>query len=348
MARITLKDVAKQAGVSFKTVSRVINHEPNIAPETLEKVKKAIAELNYVPNSAARSLSRGKAMAVGLVAGWPVNTPYTSALIEKTLDECTRNGYGLALFALSKGTPKKVVDAFLGRQVDGVILDTMAAENEELTRQLNSLSVPYVVIHPNQKNSHPRASFVSIDNIQASRQAVDYLIQLGHRHIGEVTYRFGLTQESERLHGYKQALTEAGLSFSDERVFGGSSEAGFQIGYAGTRHLVQQHPELTAIFAETDDIAMGVVGALLQMGLRIPDEFSVIGFDDITYATMITPPLTTIHQPIDKIASLAAKHLIQTIDDPCTSPIDVVMPVNLVIRATCAAPRPEPVVVPAR
>jgi LacI family transcriptional regulator len=266
-------------------------------------------------------------------------------LIEKTLDECTRNGYGLALFALAKGTPKKIVDAFLGRQVDGVILDTMAAENEELARQLNALNVPYVIIHPNRKDSHPRASFVSIDNVEASRQAVDYLIHLGHRHIGEVTYRNGLTQESERLHGYKQALTEAGISYSDERVFG-SSEAGFQTGYAGARHLIEQHPELTAIFAETDDIAMGVVGALLQMGLRIPDEFSVIGFDDITYATMITPPLTTIHQPIDKIASLAAKHLIQTIDDPLTSPIDVIMPTSLVVRDTCSTPRQEAIAFP--
>lgn len=347
MAQITLKDVAKQAGVSFKTVSRVINHEPNVSPKTLEKVKKAIADLNYVPNSAARSLSRGKAMAIGLVSGWPVNTPYTSALIEKTLDECTRNGYGLALFALGKGTPKKIVDAFLGRQVDGVILDTMAAENEELARQLNALNVPYVVIHPNQKIFHPRASFVSIDNVQASRQAVDYLIKLGHRHIGEITYRNGLTQESERLQGYIQAMTDAGLFTSDDWVYG-SSKVGFQVGYTGTQQLIRQHPELTAIFAETDDIAMGVVGALLQMSLKIPGDVSVIGFDDITYATMTTPPLTTIHQPIDRIASLAAKHLIQMIDEPLTSPIDVIMPTRLVVRDTCASPRQEAIATPVR
>jgi LacI family transcriptional regulator len=348
MARITLKDVAKQAGVSFKTVSRVINHEPNISPETFEKVNKAIAELNYVPNSAARSLSRGKAMAIGLVSGWPVNTPFTSALIEKTLDESMHHGYGLALFALERGTPKKIVDAFLGRRVDGVILDTVAAEDENLVAQLISLAVPYVVIHPNRKNNHVRASFVSIDNVAAASQAVNYLIELGHCNIGEVTFQYGLQQESERLRGYLQALTGAGIPASDGWVYKGNTISGFQVGHAGAQHLIHQHPELTAIFTETDDIAMGVVGGLWQMGLKVPDDISVIGFDDITYSTMITPPLTTIHQPIDQIANTAVNQLIQTIEEPLTDPVDIVMPTRLVIRETCAAPRKEAIVVPVR
>lgn len=344
MTQITLKDVAKQAGVSFKTVSRVINHEPNVSPETAEKVKKAIANLHYVPNSAARSLSRGKAMAIGLVTGWPVNTPYTSALIENTLNESMSNGYSLALFSIGKGTAKKVIDAFLGRRVDGVILDTNAAEDEELSSQLNALSVPYVVIHPNRKDGHTRASFVRIDNVAAARQAVNYLTELGHRCIGEITYRSGLNQENERLQGYCQALKEAGIPTRNEWIFGDTDSGVFQVGYNGAQHLIHHHPELTAIFTETDDIAVGVIGALWQMGLKIPNDISVIGFDDITYATMVTPPLTTIHQPIEEIAGIAVRHLIQTINDPLTSPIDMVMPTNLVIRATCTIPRSEPVI----
>lgn len=345
MAQITLKDVAKQAGVSFKTVSRVINHEPNVSPETADKVKKAISDLNYVPNSAARNLSRGKAMAIGLVAGWPVNTPFTSAMIEQTLAECMRHGYSLALFSMGKDISKKIGNAFLGRQVDGVILDTVAAENEELTNKLNSLNVPYIVIHPNRKNGYIRASYVSIDNVTAAKQAVSYLIELGHRYIGEITYQSGLVQESERLKGYVQALAEAGIRPCDDWVFG-SDESAFQVGFNGAQYLISHHPELTAIFTETDDIAIGVLGALWQMGLKIPDDVSVIGFDDITYATMVTPPLTTIHQPIDRIAATAVKHLIRTIDDPLTLPLDMVMPTRLVVRDTCKPPRTQPASLP--
>jgi DNA-binding LacI/PurR family transcriptional regulator len=280
-------------------------------------------------------------MAIGLVSGWPVNTPFTSAIIEQTLAESMRHGYGLALFSMDKDISKKIVNAFIGRRIDGVILDTVAAENEELSSQLNALNVPYVVIHPNRKNGHVRASFVSIDNIAAAKQAVNYLIELGHRCIGEITYRTGLVQEGERLQGYFQAMAEAGLPTCDEWVYG-SSQLTVQSGFIGAQHLIKHHPELTAIFTETDDIAMGVLGGLWQMGLKIPDDISVIGFDDITYATMVTPPLTTIHQPIDQIACVAVKHLIQTIDDPLTIPIDMIMPTRLVVRDTCKPPRPEP------
>jgi LacI family transcriptional regulator len=126
------------------------------------------------------------------------------------------------------------------------------------------------------------------------------------------------------------------------------NELAFQVGFTGAQQLIRSHPELTAIFAENDEIAMGVLNAIWQMGLKIPDDISVVGFDDISYATMITPPLTTIHQPIDQIASTAVKQLIQTIDDPLTQPIDTVMPTRLVIRDTCKPPRPEAALVHVR
>jgi len=347
MPRITLKDVAKQAGVSFKTVSRVINHEPNVAVETYNKVNQAIKELNYVPNQAARSLSRGKAKAIGLVTGWPVITPFTSTLIEQCLLESNQDGYSMVLFFLEKDIAKKVVDAYLGKQVDGMILDTNTAEDEELTHQLNVLNIPYVVIHPNRKNGHTNASFIQIDNTEAAKQAVDYLVRLGHHAIGYITYRTGLNQEAERLLGYCQALEEAGLSACQGWVFKGQIDMP-QLGYTGTVQLLHNHPELTAIFTETDDIALGVVSAVWQLGLKVPDDISVVGFDDISYATMITPPLTTVHQPIVEIARTAVKHLINLIEDPSTKPIDLVMPTQLMVRDTCKPPRLEPVLVTAR
>jgi LacI family transcriptional regulator len=334
MSRITLEDVAKKAGVSFKTVSRVLNNEPNVAPTTAEKVKKAISELNYVPNSAARNLSSGKAMAIGLVVGWPVNSPYSSTLIDYTLKESMCRGYSLALFSIEDNVTNQIMEAFLGKRVDGLLLDTNAAADTKLMRQVDTLNVPHIIIHPNQKNNPSKSSYIQINNRYGAKQAIDYLIELGHRSIGIISYESGLHQEFDRLGGYQQALAEAGIRFRPEWVFEGS-ELPFQVGVKGALNLIPKNKDLTAIFAGTDEIAMGTLSAIWQLGLRIPYDISVIGFDDISYASMIAPPLTTIHQPIDEIARIAVEHLIEMIDDPEIRPIDLTLPTKLVIRESC-------------
>jgi DNA-binding LacI/PurR family transcriptional regulator len=346
MARTTLDDVAKQAGVSFKTVSRVLNNEHGVSKTTTEKVRKAIAELNYVPNIAARTLSRGKARAIGLVIGWPVTSPFSTTMIEDTLRESMRHGYSLALFSLDHGSSKRIIDAFLGRQVDGLILDTVAFENIDLVEQLNLLHVPCVVVHPNQKKNYPGASFVQIDNVAAARQAVSYLLALGHRSIGFVNASVGLLQEDERYQGYREAFAEMDLPFNRDWVFGGEGwapEKSFHSGFAGAMHLLSKNKELTALFAHTDEIAMGCASAIWQMGLRIPDDISLIGFDDIVFASMIAPPLTTIHQPIDEFMRISVEHLIGLIEGTQREPIDMILPTRLVVRETCRPPKREEV-----
>ena len=336
MPRITLEDVAKIAGVSSKTVSRVLNNEPNVASETFDKVQRTIAELNYVPNLAARNLSRGRSMAIGLTMGWPVTSAFTSTLIDFAMRESAENGYSLALFSLETGISKKIVDAFRGKQIDGIILDTRTADDQDLIYQLDSLNVPYVVIHPNQRTSFEKTSIVRIDDQLAAQQATDYLIRLGHASIGLISHDLELKQQDERLKGYLSALKNANLPFRDEWIAKGSGSE-FQVGFSGILKLLPHNQELSAIFMETDEIAMGALSALWKMGMKVPDDISVIGFDDIPYASMIVPPLTTIHQPIDKIASVAVKQLIKAIDDPNARPIDIVMPTRLVIRDTCKA-----------
>lgn len=347
MARTTLDDVAKKAGVSFKTVSRVLNNENGVSETTAEKVKKAMAELHYVPNIAARSLSRGKARAIGLVIGWPVTSPFSTLMIENTLKESMRHNYSLALFSLDQGSSKRIVDAFLGRQVDGLILDTVAFENIDLAEQLNALHVPCVVVHPNKKKNYPGASYVEIDNVAGARQAVSYLLALGHRSIGFVNASVGLLQEDDRYRGYREAFAEMGLSFNKDWVFSGDGWApdkSFNSGFAGAMHLLSTHKELTALFAHTDEIAMGCASAIWQMGLRIPDDISLIGFDDIAFASMIAPPLTTIHQPIDEIMRIAVEHLVGLIEGSKREPIDMILPTRLVVRETCKPPKREEVI----
>lgn len=350
MTRVTLADVAKKTGVSSKTVSRVLNGEPNVSQETLALVQAAIADLNYVPNSAARSLSSGKALALGLVIGWPVNSPYSSTLIEGTLEACNRQGYNLSLYALEEALAKRIGDAYRSRQVDGIILDTNVAEDEELIGLLDALKVPIVILHPYRRRPHVRASYIQIDNASAARAAVEYLIGLGHRCIGFVGHHLG--HILDRYTGYTQALECAGLPIDptwiaspdwptlDKAGIAAYSGMPFHVGFENATALLTSHKDMTALFAATDEIAMGALSAVWAMGLKVPDDISIVGFDDIVYASMVAPTLTTIHQPIAETVSLAVKHLIDTIKKPDTPPIDVVMPTNLIVRKSTRAISP--------
>ena len=326
------------AGVSTKTVSRVINNEANVAAETSERVRQAVAKLNYVPNSAARSLSRGRAMAIAFVAGWSVNTAYSSMLIDNMLKDTMRVGHSLMLFPSDAGTATRVAAAFLGRQIDSIVLDSMAAENPVLIDRLRVLKRPYVVLHPNYlDHRYEGGSFVRIDNFQAAKLATDYLIGLGHRAIGLVSFPANMPG-NERMSGYRAALEEVGIGFRLDYVHE-SFDRPVQIGYRGALQLISDHPEITAVFAATDEIAMGTLTAIWQLGLRVPEDISVIGFDDISLASLITPPLTTIHQPMDEISRAVVELAVSLIEHPHQERVDLVLPTELVVRNSCQAPK---------
>lgn len=338
MTHVTLEDVARMAGVSAKTVSRVINNESNVAPETADRVQRAIAKLNYVPNSAASSLSRGRAMAIGLVVGWSLRTAFSSLLLENILQDATRRGYSLVLFPSDDNTADRVTKAFLGRQMDGIVMDSGAADNADLVSRVNALNRPCVVIHPTHLDGYKRTSFVRIDNTDGARQATEYLIGLGHRAIGLVSFPYRAGQATERLSGYRAALEAAGIPFRSELV-AESWEDPIQIGHKGALQLIPNHPEITAIFGATDEIAIGALGAIWHLGLRVPEDISVIGFDDIFLASAINPPLTTIHQPIDEISRAAVDLVVNMIEGRSSGTADLVLPIELVVRNSCQAPR---------
>jgi DNA-binding LacI/PurR family transcriptional regulator len=325
------------AGVSTKTVSRVINNEANVAAETSERVRQAVAKLNYVPNSAARSLSRGRAMAIAFVAGWSVNTAYSSMLIDNMLQDTMRVGHSLMLFPSDAGTAGRVAAAFLGQQIDSIVLDSMAAENPGLIDRLHALKRPYVVLHPNYLDRYEGSSFVRIDNFLGAKHATDYLIGLGHRAIGFVSFPTEMPG-NERVSGYRAALDQAGIGFQPEYMRE-SFDRPVQIGYRGALELISSHPEITALFAATDEIAIGTLTAIWQLGLKVPEDISVIGFDDISLASVITPPLTTIHQPIDEISRAVVELAVSLIEHPHQERVDLVLPTELVVRNSCQTPR---------
>jgi DNA-binding LacI/PurR family transcriptional regulator len=337
---VTLQDVARTAGVSSKTVSRVVNNEANVAPKTSERVRQAITKLNYVPNSAARSLSRGRAMAIAFVAGWSVNTAYSSMLIDSLLHDTMRNDHSLTLFQSDAGTAARVAAAFLGQQIDSIVMDSMAADNPDLIDRLDALKAPYVVLHPNFLDRYENGSFVRIDNFQGAKQATDYLIELGHRAIGIVSFPSN-APGTERLSGYQAALEQAGIGLQRGYVHE-AMDVPVKIGYRGALQLISDHPEITAVFAATDEIAIGTLTAIWQLGLKVPEDVSVIGFDDISLASLITPPLTTVRQPIGEISRAVVATAIDMVENPRRARTDVVVPTELVIRKSCQPPRRRP------
>jgi LacI family transcriptional regulator len=329
-----MREIAKKAGVSLKTVSRVVNNENNVAPETKEKILKTIDEMHYVPNAAARGLSRGKAMSIGFSLSWPVKTNYSAMLIDATLSVCNKKDYSLALFSWDWTTPSQIINAYLGKQIDGVILDTKASMDEKLINQLNALNAPYVTIHPNSLDQTGEESYVIIDNFKSAKMAVNYLIELGHRSIGCATENKPFSHQEQRIDGYRKALSDAGIPIVNSLIKQSPSDS-FQGGFICASKLISENKDLSAIFCVSDELAMGVMNGVWQTGRKIPDDISVIGFDDIQYAEAFTPPLTTVHQPIHLIAETAVNHLIKRINDPTTEQIQTVLPTQLIVRKSC-------------
>lgn len=331
---VVMRDVSRKAGVSLKTVSRVINNEGYVAPETRALVLEAIRELGYVPNQAARNLSRGKAMAVGLVLGWGFIGAWSSSLVEPILIESKNRGYNLSIFSKVQDVANQVKQASLGKHVDGFILDTIAAENVALRKQLEIMRLPYVIIHPGNMHGIESTSYVTIDDYQSAKSAVDYLIDLGHRIIGYIGSAKKRIPEQMRLKGYLDALTESGISDRKNYIINDDSSA-YAVGYSGMKKLLINNKELTAVFCGTDEMAMGAMSAVFQSGLKVPDDISLVGFDDIRYASMIIPPLTTVHQPFDKLAIVAVEQLIKMINDPEAEILHMQLPTTLVTRGSC-------------
>ena len=333
---VTMDQVAKQAGVSLKTVSRVVNGESNVSQETREKVLQVIKELGYVPNLAARRLSGGKAMAIGIILGWPFDSTYSSALVKHFFNACQINGYGFVLFSTEENVTNQVIQACLGKQVDGIIMDTISSMNTDLREKLERIDIPYIIVHPNQINGDSKVSYVTIDDHLSAKNAVKYLIELGHESIGCIFQKTLLSPERDRLLGYQDALREANIPIVNSLICD-ESIGGLTGGFTSAVELLNNNPNLSAIFCGTDELAMGAMNAIWQSGLKIPDDISIIGFDDISLASMVYPPLTTVHQPIDQIADTTVVQLIKMIEDPASQNINVILPTHLVVRETCKA-----------
>jgi LacI family transcriptional regulator len=308
---VTIIDVAKAAGVSFKTVSRVLNNEASVSDRTREKVQKAIKALEYSPSVAARVLAGHRSFLVGLIYDTP-SSYYMHSIQMGALERCRAADYHLILERCNSGA-RGVTDAILSlikqTRMDGVILTPPVCDVPAVHEALAKQNIPHVMVSPPQIK--PRTNCVHMDNRQAATDMTRYLISLGHRRIGFIKGHPRHGAAKLRLLGYEDALRENGIKQEARLIKDGTFR--FESGVAAAEQLLQQKMPPTAIIAANDEMGAGVVTAAHRMGLSIPGDVSIAGFDDVPYASITWPPLTTIHQPIVEMGAAAAQILLDQI-----------------------------------
>lgn len=311
MAKITIEDVAKKADVSIKTVSRVLNKELNVRQQTRDKVQKAMDELNYQPDPAARRLAGSRSFLIGMLYGIP-NSSYITDVQDGALKTCMAENYELLIHPCDYLAPDLVseVTAFIDRsRLDGLLLTPPLCDTDSLLRALHEKGVPFVSISPG--NGEYASGTVKTNDREVSEEMTSYLSSLGHERIGFIIGHPDHKATGNRFLGYKDGLKQCGLNFDEKLVAQGYSS--FESGMECAILLLRQEKRPTAIFASNDDMAAGVLRVANQLGLRIPQDLSVVGFDDLPLAKRISPALTTIRQPIRAMAEKACQALINVI-----------------------------------
>ena len=331
--RATLRDVAAAVGVSAQTVSRVINGKPDVADETRRRVWEAARRLGYRPSSVARSLVSRRTFSLGLVT-WTVSDHFRAEVVMGAESEARSRGYVLIL-TVTEGNPEDVAvmcNLMLERQVDGImLLAPSVLPHEAIDCPLPLVSLAYPV-------QTARAINVDVDNVDGGYQAVRHLTDLGHRNIGLVVGPPGWKATDDRTEGSRRALAEAGLVLDSSWVEA-SSDWTLEAGYDAARALIDRQPDLTALFCQNDWLALGACGALKERGLRIPNDVSVVGYDDLPVCIFTTPSLTSVHQPSAGLGELLAQLLINVIEHGMTAQRDVLVKPELVPRESTTAAR---------
>jgi LacI family transcriptional regulator len=333
-AKITIIDVAARAGVSYGTVSRVINNDVHVKQETRERVQEAMQKLGFVANRQARSLAGGKANAIGVLVP-DLGTGYIGEIIRGIDAELGLSGLDLILYTTHRTASKEtgyVTDLARG-MVDGLLL-VLPRNPTDYIGTLTSQYFPFVLIdHQGTGRDCPA---VGATNWQGAYNATEYLIKLGHERIGFITGSMDLGCSEDRLKGYRSALRTHHLKDDPSLIFEGTF---FQPdGYAGACTLLEKaHP--TAIFASNDVMAMGVTDAVRSQGLRVPEDISVLGFDDIPQAALVRPALTTVRQPLEQMGRVATQMLLDVLKDPGKVTHRVELPTELVIRGSTTPPK---------
>lgn len=333
--RATIVDVAREAKVSIKTVSRVLNDEPTVRPTTRERVTAAAELLHYHPNIIAQGLVGRRSYLLGLFYENP-SPNYVVELQLGAFDRLRDERYQLVVLPVEniESIADRIVGLVRSAALDGVILTPPASDNPTILRKLQEVQFPFVRIAAT--TARKIGPSTTTDDVAASRVLVEYLIGLGHRRIGMIKGDPSHPSSEARTTGYREALDQAGIEFDEALIAQGQFT--FDSGLQAARELLALDQPPTAIFAQNDDMAAGVIAAAHDQGISIPRNLSVVGYDDSAIAKIVYPRLTTIHQPVRDMAFGAADMLVAMVENqPYQQLVD--HPFALVVRES-AGPVP--------
>lgn len=315
---VTIKDIAKLAEVSHTTVSRALNDSPLINKQTKKRILEIAKQLNYTPNISAKSLVQHRSYHIGLFFT-TLGTGTSSGFFHQAVRGANlymKENYNLIVKGLDdyNGLSEITTNMF-----DGVLVMSQSPADDALIEHLIKLEIPTVVL--NRLVHYPIAANIVSDDYEGAFQAVNYLIARGHRHIALISGKEGFQSTQERRKGYLAALRHHQIEPQIDLQVQGHYD--MQSGYEGMKQLLERKKQLTAVFCANDDMAVGAIKAVTEVGFRVPEDISIIGFDDNVFAGFITPSLTTVRRPIEKICSEGARYLLECIekDKQITNPI---------------------------
>jgi DNA-binding LacI/PurR family transcriptional regulator len=331
--RPTIYDVARLAGVSTATVSRALNGTAQIAPATRTAIDQAIDQLGYRPNTIARSLVTKSTQTIAFLLP-DITNPFYASLVSGIQQHTLLRDHTM-LLCTTEGDPEReeqYLDLLRAKQVDGALVDGLVLPPDRIARFVED-GFPIVCL--DRDVDSPSVPLVQVDNRLGARLATEHLLALGHTRIAHVAGADELRISEQRLAGYRDALARAGVAADPDLVVTGSFTEGG--GYHATRTLLESGTEPTAVFAANDLSAIGVINAIVESGWRVPDDVSVVGFDDLRLSAFTSPPLTTIHQPAVEIAQRACEILVDLIRGRPVHRLQYLLEPRLVVRSSTAS-----------
>ncbi len=330
----TIRDVAERAGVAPITVSRVLNNSGYFSEETRRRVEKAAAELQYVPNQLARSLRSNRTDTLALVLT-DITNPFWTTVARAVEDTAATQGFNVVLCNTDEQEEKQLqyVSVLLRKRVDGFLLVPVSHNVEPIT-MIRQQGVPVVVLDRDMPGLE--ADVVRCASEQGAHELISYLIGLGHRDIAVISGPETVSTAQERVAGYRRALTEQGLPVNPDRILFGSYTV--ESGYELARRVLQRPPRPTALFAGNNFIAIGALKAIREAGLQVPQDISVVSFDDLPPTLVVDPFLTVAAQSPYELGRQATELLLRRIAEPDSCDWQkIVLPTELIVRRSCRA-----------
>jgi LacI family transcriptional regulator len=329
---VTVRDVAEDAGVSQATAARALGGYGYASPDARSRVLESARRLGYSPNGVAKALVQNATMTVGVVVG-DIDNPFFATAARGLTDMFDRHGYTVLLANADEnaGRERRVLDALRSRRVDGLVV--VPAPGAKLGPVV-AAGIPLVQL--DRAVPGLAADAVLAENAEGAEAAVAHLIGRGHRRIGMVTDTTEIASSAERVEGYRRALEAAGIPFDEGLVaVGGSTQ---DEAHAAALRLLDRPDRPGAVFTANNFMTHGALRAAAELGLSIPNDLALVGFDDLDWTTLVNPPLTVVSQPVSELGRRAAMRLMARINGETTDPVTVRLPTHLIVRGSCGAP----------